>query len=158
MVKTDSIKSGRRLGRRLLHALILLGVGGLFSLALVLVQPFYTFNLWFADQFLDSYAPSTNIIIASIDDASLEAHGKWSQWPRSLHTEAINNLTKAGASVIRCYDVSLLPIAPRTNDSFGEANKKLPINVVLVIAGTDRLASKMNFDFFPGFFCFRRIP
>jgi adenylate cyclase len=136
MVKLHSKMRGRRLQRRLLHALILIAVGGLFSLAIALVQPFHTFNLWFADQFLDSEAPSTNIVIASIDDASLKAYGKWSQWRPSLHTEALNNLAKAGASVIG-FDVVFADSSP-DDQSFGEAIKNAG-NVVLVVAGTDRL-------------------
>jgi adenylate cyclase len=136
MVKVDGKRSGRRLRRLLFHALILIGVGGLFSLMVVLIQPFYTFNLWFADQFLDSEAPSTNIVIAGIDDASLKTYGKWSQWSRTLHAEAINNLAKAGASVIG-FDVVFADSSPE-DQTFGEAIKNAN-NVVLVVAGTDRM-------------------
>jgi ribonuclease BN (tRNA processing enzyme) len=44
--------------------------------------------------------PSDNIVIAAIDDASLQEYGKWSNWPRSLHAQAIENLSNAKAMVI----------------------------------------------------------
>ena len=79
---------------------VLVAAGGLFTLIIALVQPFYTFNLWFSDQFLSSGHFSPNIVIAGIDDATLTEFGKWSDWPRSLHAQAVNNLKAAGASVI----------------------------------------------------------
>jgi adenylate cyclase len=139
MVKVRNNKWGQRLRRRLLHALVLLTAGGLFSLAIFFIQPFHTFNLWFADQFLDSEAPSTNIVVAGIDDASLKTYGKWSEWPRSLHAEAINNLTEAGASVIG-FDV-VFSDSSADDQTFGEAIKNAD-NVVLAVAGTDRLPAK----------------
>ncbi len=90
--------------KRLYHALVLLVVGCLFTLVALLVQPFYSINLWFSDQLFTSQPPSPNIVIAGIDDTTLEAYGLWAQWSRSLHAQAIDNLVQAGAKVIG-YDV-----------------------------------------------------
>jgi len=79
-------------------------VGCLFTLVALLVQPFYTINLWFSDQLFTSEPPSPNIVIAGIDDNTLETYGRLAEWPRSLHAQAIDNLNQAGAKVIG-YDV-----------------------------------------------------
>jgi adenylate cyclase len=84
--------------------LVLVGVGGLLTLVALLVQPFYSINLWVSDQLFVSQPPSPNIVIAGIDDATLATYGLWAEWPRSLHAQAIDNLSQAGAKVI-AYDV-----------------------------------------------------
>jgi adenylate cyclase len=94
----------RRQRKRLYHTLVLVGIGCLFTLVSLLVQPFYSINLWFSDQFFTSELPSPNIVIAGIDDATLETYGRWAEWSRSLHAQAIDNLSQAGAKVIG-YDV-----------------------------------------------------
>jgi CHASE2 domain-containing sensor protein len=90
----------RRQRKRLYHALVIIGVGCLFTLVALLVQPFYTINLWVSDQLFTSEPPSPNIVITGIDDSTLEAYGRWAEWPRSLHAQAIDNLRQAGAKVI----------------------------------------------------------
>jgi len=94
----------RRQRKRLYHILVLVGVGCLFTLVALLAQPFYTINLWFSDQLFTSELPSPNIVIAGIDDDTLATYGRWAEWPRSLHAQAIENLDQAGAKVIG-YDV-----------------------------------------------------
>ena len=59
--------------------LVLLGVGCLFTLLAVVVQPFYSINLWLSDQLFATEPPSPNIIIAGIDDSTLQAYGRWSE-------------------------------------------------------------------------------
>jgi adenylate cyclase len=86
--------------KRLYHTLVIVGVGCLFTLVALLVQPFYTINLWFSDQLFTSQLPSPNIVIAGIDDDTLATYGRWADWPRSLHAQAIDNLVQAGAKVI----------------------------------------------------------
>jgi adenylate cyclase len=83
---------------------VLVAVGGLFMLVTLLVQPFYSINLWVSDQLFLSQPPNPNIVIAGIDDATLATYGLWGEWPRSLHAQAIDNLSAAGAKVI-AYDV-----------------------------------------------------
>ena len=93
-------KIGRRRTRQLYHTGIVIAVGCLFTLLAILVQPFAAINWWLSDQLFISEPPSPNIVIVGIDDATLEAHGKWSEWRRSIHAQAIDNLSKAGAKVI----------------------------------------------------------
>jgi adenylate cyclase len=83
---------------------VLVAVGGLFTLVALLVQPFYSINLWVSDQLFLSEPPSPNIVIAGIDDATLATYGLWAEWPRSLHAQAIDHLSQAGAKVI-AFDV-----------------------------------------------------
>jgi adenylate cyclase len=121
----------RRL-KRLMHALILAASGCLLILFIALVKPFYTFNLWFADQFLDSGNPTQNIVIIGIDDASFKTYGKWSEWPRSLHARAVNNLAQAGAAAVG-FDV-IFTDSSSDDASFADALKKAN-NVTLAGAG-----------------------
>ena len=73
-------------------------------LVTLLVQPFYSINMWLSDQLFLSQPPSPNIVVAGIDDSTLATYGLWGEWPRSLHARAIDNLSQAGAKVI-AYDV-----------------------------------------------------
>jgi adenylate cyclase len=136
---TNNKQSNQKKRRRLFHGLIILGAGILVTLIIFLVQPFYTFNLWFADQLLETDAPSPNIVLAGIDDSSLKEYGKWSEWPRSLHTSAIDNLKQAGATVIG-YDVLFTDDSP---DDTGLAESiKQAGNVVLAVAGNKRVSGE----------------
>ena len=104
-------KRTRRQARRLYHTLVLLGTGIVLALLFALVQPFYDVNLWLTDQLFTPEAPSPNIVIAGIDDATLAAYGKWSEWPRSLHAQAIDHLSEAGAKVIG-FDIASVTYLP----------------------------------------------
>ena len=119
--------------KRLYHGLVIAGVSGLFILLLALVQPFYNINMWVSDQLLPSGTPSPNIVIAGIDDNTLQTYGNLSDWPRSLHAQAINNLSAAGASVIG-FDVIFAESSP--DDQVLAAAIKNAGNVVLADAGT----------------------
>ena len=101
----------RRQRKRLFHTLVLLGIGCLFTLLSVVVQPFHSINLWLSDQLFAAEPPSPNIVIAGIDDGTLEAYGRWAEWPRSLHAQAIDNLSQAGAKVIG-FDVVFADSSP----------------------------------------------
>jgi adenylate cyclase len=125
--------------RRVTHASLLIGSGIIFSLLLFLIQPFFTFNLWISDEFLNAASPAQNIVVVGIDDKSLEIYGKWSEWPRNLHAQAITNLSKAGATVIG-YDVIFSNSSP-DDATFAEAISKAG-NVVLATAGTGQLQVK----------------
>jgi len=134
MAKKRSARKIRRLTRRrLIHAAVLAGVGAAFILLILLVQPFYTFNLWFADQFLQSETPTSNVVIVGVDDASLERYGKWSEWSRSLHISAVDNLAAAGATAIG-YDIIFANSSP-ADGAFAAAIERAG-NVVLAAAGT----------------------
>lgn len=90
---------------------MLAGIGCFFTFIAVLIQPFHSIDLWLSDQLFTSQPPSPNIVIAGIDDSTLEAYGRWSEWPRSLHAQAVDNLSKAGAKVIG-FDVVFTDSSP----------------------------------------------
>jgi adenylate cyclase len=108
-------------------------VGCLFTLVALLVQPLHSINLWFSDQLFTSEVPSPNIVIAGIDDKTLETYGRWADWPRSLHAQAIDNLSRAGAKVIG-FDVIFADSSP-DDEMLATAMAKSD-NVVLAAAGT----------------------
>jgi len=108
-------------------------VGCLFTLVALLVQPFYSINLWFSDQLFTSEPPSPNIVIAGIDDNTFETYGRWAEWPRSLHAQAIDNLSQAGAKVIG-FDVIFTDSSP-DDEMLATAMAKAD-NVVLAAVGT----------------------
>lgn len=139
-MKSQAIKKKikQRNRRRLFNSLILLAIGVGITLIIAFLQPFYTFNLWFEDQLIQSESPSSNIVIVGIDDASMAEFGKWAEWPRNLHTTAIDNLSASGASVIG-YDIIFTDESPddvRLAAAVGEAG-----NVILAVAGTERVSS-----------------
>jgi len=107
--------------------------GCLFVLVALLVQPFYSVNLWLSDQLFTSQLPSPNIVIAGIDDNTLDTYGRWADWPRSLHAQAIDNLSQAGAKVIG-FDVIF---ADSSSDDELLATAMVEAdNVVLAAVGT----------------------
>ncbi|MFC2006174.1 CHASE2 domain-containing protein [Chloroflexota bacterium] len=122
----------------LYHTLVLLGAGCIFILFLTLVQPFHSINLWLSDQLFVSEPPSPNIVIVGIDDDTLETYGRWSSWPRSLHTKAINNLSNAEAKVIG-FDILFTDSSP--DDEILAAAMKSAGNIVLPLVGTEHQPS-----------------
>ncbi|MFC1912163.1 CHASE2 domain-containing protein [Chloroflexota bacterium] len=126
-------KKNRQQPRLLYHTLILLAVGCLFILFIILVQPFYSINLWLSDQLFVSEPPSTNIVIVGIDDETLETHGRWTNMPRAIHAQAINNLSKAKAKVIG-FDILFADSTP--DDEMLAAAMRNAGNIVIPIVGT----------------------
>jgi adenylate cyclase len=129
-------KRSRRETKRRYHTAVLLAVGGFFILIATLVQPFSSTNLWLTDRLFTPMPPSPNIIIVGIDDATLETYGRLADWPRSLHAQAITNLSKAGAKVIG-FDVLFVDESPEDNvvaDAISTAG-----NVVLPVVGIEPL-------------------
>jgi len=127
---------------------VLVGVGALFILLALLVQPLYSINLWFSDQLFTSEPPSPNIVIAGIDDSTFEVHGRWADWPRSLHAQAIDNLRQAGAKVV-VFDVIFTDTSP-DDEMLGVAMAKAD-NVVLATVGTQlapQVRGKITYDEF----------
>jgi adenylate cyclase len=108
-------------------------VAGLITLLAFFVQPLYSINLWFSDQLFTSEPPSPNIVVAGIDDDTFEVYGRWADWPRSLHAEAIHNLSQAGAKVIG-FDVIFTDTSP-DDEMLGAAMAQAD-NVVLATVGT----------------------
>ena len=112
-------------------------MGCLCTLVALLVQPFYSINLWLSDQLFTSEPPSPNIVIAGIDDNTLQTYGRWAEWPRSLHTQAIDNLSQAGAKVIG-FDVIFTDSSP-DDEMLATAMAKAD-NVVLAAVGTQPIS------------------
>ncbi|MFC1928499.1 CHASE2 domain-containing protein [Chloroflexota bacterium] len=110
----------------------------MFILFMTLIQPFHSINLWLSDQLFVSKPPSPNIVIVGIDDDTLETYGRWSNWPRSLHSQAINNLSNAGAKVIG-FDI--LFTESSSDDEILAAAMKSAGNIVLPLVGTEHQPS-----------------
>ena len=145
---SPKVKRSRRQRKHLYHTLILLGVGCLFTLLVVLVHPFHSINLLLLDQLFTSESPSPNIVIAGIDDATLETYGKWSEWQRKLHAQAIDNLSEAGARVTG-FDILFAdssaddPVLAQAIEAAG--------NVVLPVVGVEALNSnkpEITYEYF----------
>jgi len=123
-------------------------VGLLFTLVALLVQPFYSLNLWFSDQLFIAEPPNPNIVIAGIDDNTLETYGRWAEWPRSLHAQAIDNLIQAGAKVIG-FDVIFTDSS--SDDELVATAMTKADNVVLAAVGTELVSqagSEITYDSF----------
>lgn len=104
----------------------------------MLVQPFYSINLLLSDQLFTPEPPSPNIVIVGIDDATLKTYGKWSEWQRKLHAQAIDNLSKAGARVI---GLDILFTDASVDDSVLAQSIENAGNVVLPVVGVEPLSS-----------------
>jgi len=86
-----------------------------------------------SDQLFTSQLPSPNIVVVGIDDNTLDTYGRWADWPRSLHAQAIENLSQAGAQVIG-FDVIF---ADSSSDDGLLATAMVEAdNVVLAAVGT----------------------
>jgi adenylate cyclase len=129
-------RRSRRETKRLYHTLVLLGVGGIFTLVAALAQPFYGTNLGLTDRLFTPAPPSTNIVIVGIDDATLTTYGRLGDWPRRLHAQAINNLSVAGAKVIG-FDVLFADDSP--DDGILASAVSTAANVVLPVFGIEPL-------------------
>lgn len=129
---------GRRRSRQLFHTGIVIAVGCLFTALAISFQPFTSISSWLSDQLFVPEAPSPNIVIVGIDNASLEAYGKWSEWQRSLHARAIDNLAEAGAAVI---GLDILFADTSADDAVLAEALEGAGNVVLPVVGVEPLRS-----------------
>ena len=127
-----SKQASRRQSKQRYHILVLAAIGVLFSLFMTWLQPFSSVRLWLSDQLFVPEEPSPNIVVIGIDDATLKQFGKWSEWSRLLHAEAIDNLKQAGAKVIG-YDV-LFVDSSKDDEAFAASIKDAG-NVVLAAVG-----------------------
>lgn len=131
----------RRQRRRRNHVLIALGVGVLFSSVVIFIQPFTSIQWSLSDQLFLPTSPSPNVVIVAIDDESLAQYGKWSDWPRSLHAQAIENLSQAGAMVIG-FDILFADQSahdPELAEAIADAG-----NVVLPVVGVEPIPSPQS--------------
>ena len=125
----------RRQIKRRYHTLALLGLGSILALFFTLVQPFYTANQWITDQLFLADTPSPNIVIVGIDDATLNSYeGRLTEWPRSRHAQAIDNLSQAGARAIG-IDVLFTDSSP--DDDILATAIQAAGNIVLPLVGTE---------------------
>jgi len=141
-----------------LHTAILLTLGAIFAL-ITLAHPFASLQWGLSDQLFlsESLPPDQPVVIAAIDDATLETSFVWDtsedkwisnsegsgkrlgEWPRSLHAQAIENLSQAGASVIG-FDVLFSETSAEDNilrDAMEEAG-----NIVQPVLGIEGLPSE----------------
>jgi adenylate cyclase len=148
-VPTNPKKSvSRRQSKRRYHILAIAGVGFLFAVFMTILQPFTSVRLWLSDQLFAEEAPSPNIVIVGIDDATLQDYGKWSNWSRLLHAQAVDNLKSAGAKVIG-FDILFVDSSP-DDKVFAKAVADAG-NVVLPVVGSQTLPVKGNmvtYDYF----------
>ena len=115
----------------------LLGLGIVLALFFTLVQPFYTANQWISDQLFLATTPSPNIVIVGIDDTTLNSYGqRLTEWPRSRHAQAIDNLSEAGAQAIG-IDVLFADSSP--DDDALSTSIQSAGNVVLPLVGSEVL-------------------
>ncbi|MDY6916867.1 MAG: adenylate/guanylate cyclase domain-containing protein [Chloroflexota bacterium] len=131
-------KGTRTQRRRRKHVLVALGVGLAFTLLTMLVRPFASFEWRIEDLLFLPAVPSSSIVIAAIDDETLDQYGRWSEWPRTLHAQAVENLSEAGAMVI-AFDVLFADESPE-DAALAEAMVEAG-NVVLAAAGDGQVAS-----------------
>jgi adenylate cyclase len=80
--------------------LLILAAAVAFSLFVWAVKPFQSWEWALSDRLFQEQDASPNIIVAGIDDQTLQAFGRLDDWPRSLHAIAIDHLREAGASVV----------------------------------------------------------
>ena len=121
----------RREARRRIAALLILAVALAFSLFVWAVKPFQSWEWALSDRLFQQQDGSPNIVVVGIDDETLQAFGRLSDWPRSLHSAAIDHLREAGASVV-ALDV-LFPEESEGDE--GLAASMSGWNVVLAVAG-----------------------
>lgn len=130
--------SGRRQSHLLYNTMVIIAVGLLFTFVVFTVKPFTSINSWLSDQFFLSGQTSENIVIVGIDDATLAEYGKWSEWRRSYHAQAIENLTAARVRVI-AFDV-LFADTSSDDELLSQAIDRNG-NVILPVVGDGPLSS-----------------
>ncbi len=79
-----------------------------------------------------------DVVLAEIDDKSLETYGPFGNWSHTLHAQAVTSLAAAGARVIV---LDLLFVDPAPEDAaLGEAIKKAG-NVILAVSGAEAIGT-----------------
>lgn len=116
------------------RTLALLGIGCVFIVFLLLLQPLYSLNLKLTDLLFVSRPPSPNIVIVGMDDDTFATYGVLANWPRSLYAQAIANLSNARAKVIG-IDVLFSDVSP-DDEALAAAMTKAG-NIVLPLVGTE---------------------
>jgi class 3 adenylate cyclase/CHASE2 domain-containing sensor protein len=122
--------------RRILYGTLITGAIALAYSAFVwFSEPFTDQQLSITDRLLTERDASDNVVVAAIDDDALERYGRFGDWSRELHADAIENLSSSGARVI-AYD--LLFVQPAEGDeALAEAISGSGGRVVLAVAGDE---------------------
>ena len=124
---------GSRREARLRRATLLaIGAGTLLIAWAAFFNPFQFLQNAFTDTLFVEGQGSGNIVIVSIEEETLDRYGRLREWPRSLHAEAIQQLSQAGAQVI-VYDI-LFADEGADDQVLVEAVSRAG-NVVLPVAG-----------------------
>ncbi|MBN1964676.1 MAG: CHASE2 domain-containing protein, partial [Anaerolineae bacterium] len=102
---------------------------------------FVQVRLLLADVFFVPRPVSGEVVIVAIDDASLAAYGRFSDWPRTLHATLVQTLSEAGARVI-AFDILFAESAPgddRLARAIADARRsEARTRVVLPLVGVQR--------------------
>jgi len=88
------------------------------------------------DSYLRAYSRpvSQDIVLVEIDNASIDALGRW-PWPRSVHAQLVNRLADAGAAAV-VYDA--LFTEPSSEDaSFARAMSRVPTFLPILLSAAD---------------------
>lgn len=128
----------RREARRRAAALLIMAVAAAFSLFVWGVEPFQSWEWALSDRLFRERDGNPNIVVAGIDDATLEAFGRLPDWPRSRHAAAIDHLREAGAKVVA---LDILFVEESEEDEV-LARSLSGGNVVLATAGLDPLETE----------------
>ena len=99
---------------------------------LTLLQSFgywRSFEARLQDKLIEKGSPAADIVIVSIDDASIAALGRW-PWPRAVHADMLDLLTRAEAATIG-YDITFSETSTETDDAALEAALRRAPNAVL---------------------------
>lgn len=134
---------GKRIFHSMAHVLIALGFALAFAF-LSYTQESTQAHDWFGyklelkvlDQMFQSRGAvdiEPNVVIAAIDEDSIDKFGQWGSWDRSLFAQAISNLREAGAEVV-AFDVVFSGPAQRSQSAIGR-------QLVSRLQGTDPLAA-----------------
>ena len=94
-----------------MQAGLLAAAAALSAVLLHAVQPLSSVNARMADLLVVGSEAASPVLIAAIDDATLDRYGRLADWDRSLHARALANLTSAGARVV-AFDVLFAEAAP----------------------------------------------
>ena len=83
--------------RRILYGTLLcIVLACLYGIFVLLVEPFTGTQNAITDRLLPGREGNPNVVVAAIDDASLDSYGAFGEWSRDLHADAVETLTSAG--------------------------------------------------------------
>lgn len=140
-VQTEWYKIGKQRRRLLLHTAVLFAIGIIFAL-ITLADPFAGLQWNLSDRLYlsESLPPDQPVVVAGIDEDTLkrfydQGYESLPEWPRSVHAEAISNLSQAGAIVIGFDVLFAAPSDPEEDEALAEAMKDAG-NVIQPVLGT----------------------